>query len=47
MLKICGTEGLSSGAGEGMGMEAVVEEYEARMGELREVIARAGGGGGT
>ena len=54
MLKICicGTEGVASGGGERaeraemMTMEAVVEEYERRMGELRRVIEGAGAGAG-
>lgn len=57
MLKIVGTEGMACGAGGGVekgrgrgaervaGLEAVVGEYEARMGELRRVIAGAEGGG--
>lgn len=41
MLKIVGTEGRARGGGRGL--EAVVEEYAARMGELRRVIEGVGG----
>lgn len=46
MLKIVGTEGIGRGGGkEGVrGLEAVVGEYEARMGELRRVVEGASRG---